>query len=142
MGIEDFIGEAAGKLGAGQDQVRSATGGLLGMIKDKADGADFQQLLDKIPGADGLLSKESAAAEDSGGGLLGGLGGLAGAAGSLLGGGDKGLGALSKLAGSGLDTGKLTTLVPMFFDFAKNKLGGDTVGRLLGKLPELKNLIG
>ena len=137
MSLQDFIATASQQLGADQSQVKSATGGLLKMLKDQGDGADVSSLFSKIPGAEALMG--SAPKEEAAGGGM--LGGLAGMATSALGGSGGSAGLLGKLLGSGLDMGKLTSFVPMFFNFAKEKAGGDLVGRLLSKVPDLKSLV-
>jgi len=81
MNIQDFIQSAAGQIGAGESATESATGAILQVSKVRADPGDFQQLLGRVPGAAGLLSKVSGAGEaepEGGGGMLGRL--LGGAA--------------------------------------------------------------
>jgi hypothetical protein len=66
-----------------------------------------------------------------------------GKASSMLGGkGGAALGALATLQQSGLDAQKAGSFVSMFFNFAKSKIGGDVVARVLGKMPELAKLAG
>jgi hypothetical protein len=134
--MQEFIDLATSKLGIGGDVAKSATGGLLGLIKDNADGADFRALADKLPGAAALANTPAAAA--SGGGLGGMLGSVTGA----LGGSGGALGALSSLAGSGLSLDKIGDFAKLFLNFAKPKLGADLLGRIASKVPGLANLMG
>ena len=140
-GIEDFVKMAAQNLGQSEDSTRSATGALLGAIKDKADPGDFQELLGAIPGAGGLLGGGSSG--DSGGGGGGLMGGVLGAAKSAM--GDKlggSLGILSAVQGSGFDAGSVGGLVSMFMKFARSSAGEGVISKLLSKVPELAKLAG
>ena len=134
--MQEFIDLASSKLGIGGDVAKSATGGLLGLIKDNADGADFSALTAKLPGAADLASTPAPA---SGGG---GLGGMLGSVTGALGGGGGALGALSSLAGSGLSLDKIGDFAKLFMNFAKPKLGADLLGRIASKVPGLGSLLG
>jgi hypothetical protein len=137
-GIQDFILSAASRIGASESATESATGAILQVFQGGADSGDFQQLLQKVPGAAGLLSKVGGA--DSGGG---GLGGLLGAAASGLGGNlGAGAGVLAMLQKSGLGSDKLSSLLPLLLQFLKSEAGEALVNRIAGKVPELKALMG
>ena len=132
--MEDFIKMATSQLGIGETETRSATGGLLGMLKGQLGEGVFGELLEKLPGADALVGEaEAATEEDDGGGMLGGL---LEKAGSLLGGNAGGaaslLGMLSK---SGLDASQAGSFVTMFVDFVKDKLGDDLFGKIADFIP-------
>ena len=133
--MQEFIDMAMKSLGTDEKTTRGATGGLLNLIQKNADGGDFQQLLQKLPGADSLMKE----GPSPGGGLGGAIGGLVG---GLTGGNDaaKAIGALGFLTESGIDAGKIAQLVPMFLNFVKGKAGQDLLSKLLGKVPELAKL--
>ena len=139
--MQDFIQDAVSKLGIGKDTAESATGGLLGLIKDHADPSDASDMLSKLPGA-GDLIKSAAGGGDEGGGGGGLLGGLGGAIGGALGGGGGALGAVSALTKTGLSADKLGGFVELFKNFALPKLGPDLLKRLLSKVPGLGSLLG
>ncbi len=140
--IQDFIQSAASQIGVGEAATESATGAILQVFQDKADSGDFQQLLDKVPGAGALLSKvASGGTEQPGGGGM--LGGMLGSAASGLGGSlGAGAGILSLLQKSGLGSDKLSALLPLLLQFLKSEAGEALVGRILGQVPELKALLG
>lgn len=140
--MQEFIQMAAKNLGISESQAGSATGGILKMIQQHAAPADAQQLMSKLPGAEGLLgSAPQVMGASAGGG--GGLGGLMGKAASMVGGKAGGaLGAVAMLQQSGLDMSKINQFVPMFFNFAKGKVGADLIGKILGKVPELAKMAG
>ena len=136
--MQDFIRDAAAKLGIGEGQAASAAGGLFGLMKEHGDKADVSAMLQKLPGAQGLMDK----AGGGGGGLLGGLGGLGGAAGGLLGGGaPKALGAAAMLSKTGLSADKLGSFMQLFTQYVQPLLGGDLLKRLTSKVPGLGDLI-
>ncbi len=136
--MQEFIQDVAGKLGIGEDTAKSATGGLLGLIKEHAEAGDVSEMLGKLPGAAGLM--KAAPSSSSGGGLLGGLGGALGSA--LGGGAGQALGAVEALSKTGLSAGKLGSFLEMFKQFVLPKLGPDLLKRLLGKIPGLGSLLG
>ncbi len=133
--MQDFLRSAAAKLGIGEDQAASATGGILDLIKDNADGGDVSEMLSKVPGASDLMGKASGGAS----GMLGALGGmLGGDTGKSLGGA---LGLADVLSKSGLDASKLGGLLEMFQEYVKPLLGNDLVKRLLAKVPGIGDLL-
>ena len=83
--MEEFIKAAAVQLGIGEDKIKSATGGLLGMIKEHAGEGLASDIMNKLPGASALVNESGGA---SGGGSVGGgmLGGLMSSASKMLGG--------------------------------------------------------
>ena len=130
--MQDFIRDAASKLGIGEDQAASATGGLLDIVKQYADPGDMSAMLDKVPGASDLLEK---AAGGGGGGLLGALGdALGGDAG-------KALGAVDILQKTGLDADKLGSLADLFKQYVEPLLGSDLLKSILAKVPALSDLL-
>ncbi|MDF1700054.1 MAG: DUF2780 domain-containing protein [Planctomycetota bacterium] len=130
--MQDFIRDAAAKLGIGEDQAAGATGGLLDLVKQYADPGDMSEMLQKVPGAADLMGKG-----DSGGG-----GGLLGALGSALGGDTgKALGAVDMLQKTGLDLDKLGGLADMFKQYIEPLLGSDLLKSLLAKVPALTDLL-
>ncbi|PLX83842.1 MAG: hypothetical protein C0617_09950 [Desulfuromonas sp.] len=137
-GIQDFIQMASQNLGINQETASAATGGILGFMKEKVGGADFDELLGRLPGAENLLHGSEEGAEEHHEGMMGGLmkkvtemlhiGGGAGLAGML--------------GGSGLDAAKLGPFVSMFVGFLKENANGGLAGRLLDKVPELSKFMG
>ncbi len=130
----DFIQKATTEFGIDAGAAKSAAGGILNMVKDNADKADFGSLMDKMPDLKSVMT--------GGAGAGGGVGGLLGKVGGMLGGG---AGSALSVAGvfekSGLSMDKAGGFVSMPFGWIKGKVGGDLVGRLLGSVPQLKSLI-
>jgi len=140
-GIQDFIQMATQHMGISEATGRSATGALLGLVKDHAAGP-FKELAGKIPGAGELAVQAAPAsgAKQEAGGMLGGL---MGAAGSALGGkmgAAMSIGAM--LSSSGLNLGDAGKFVSMFLGFVKDRGGDDLLGKIVSQIPELKKLAG
>ena len=129
--MQEFLEQAAAQLGLSTDQVKSATGSILGLIQERADPADAKTMLSKIPGAEDLLRAEG----EGGSGLLGALGGMLG--------GDTGkaLGVADILSKTGLDVGTLGGLLGMLKNYVQPLLGDDLLKRLLEKVPGLGDLL-
>lgn len=128
--MEEFIKMASQQLGIDEAGTRSATGGILNIVKEQIGEGDFSDMASKLPGLDGLLN---AAPADTGGG-----GGLLGAAASMLGGkAGAALDITKVLKGAGLDLDKGGPLIAMLVSFLKDKLGDSTVSKILEQVPGL-----
>lgn len=136
--MQEFIQMAVSQLGIGEDAAKTATGGVLEMVREQASDADFGKLAAEVPGLTDMLG-----AAGSGGGGGGGIGGLMGAAAGMLGGKAGGaLGLMSVLQSSGLSMDQGKAFVPMLFGFLKDKAGAGLVGTVLSQAPELKKFLG
>lgn len=133
--MDEFISMVTQKLGVGESESRSATAGILGMLKDHLDESTFESVLGKLPGAETLLS-ENSSTQQGGGGLLGSLASMAG---GLLGGGKSSgmTGMAAALASSGLSLDKIGDFVSMLMGFLKEKLGNDTFQSVVSAIPGL-----
>lgn len=129
--MQDFLTQAAAQLGISTDEAAGATGGILDLIKENADGADVSEMLSKLPGASDLMGKSSG----EGGGLLGSIGGMLG------GGAGEALGAADLLAKSGLSLDKLGDLLGLLKKYVQPLLGEDLVKRLLSQVPGIGDLL-
>jgi len=134
--MNEFIQLVSQQLGVSAETSKSATGGMLGLLKDKLEGGDFSKLVTALPGAEQLVPTGAKA------GAQGALGGLMGAVSGALGGGGGGsLGALAQLAGTGLKPEQIGTFASLFLGFVKSKAGQDLVAKILGSIPELKAFV-
>ena len=122
-------------LGVSEDQAKGGAGMLFNIAKEKLGSGEFQQIADAVPGIGNLMNAAptAGAGDDSGGGVMGMLGGLA----SNLGGGAGALGSLAALAGGfsklGLDTEMVGKFVPQILQYVQSQ-GGDGVRSLLEKV--------
>lgn len=136
--MQEFINMVSQQLEVSENTARSATGGILNLLQEKAGDSDVGELLSKLPGAETFVGSTDEPAA-TGGGMLGGL---ASAVGSALGGETGGMaGALAALQNSGLKSDQLGSFVTAFVQFAQEKAGSDLVNRLLDKIPEVKSLM-
>lgn len=135
--MDEFISMVTEKLGIGESEGKSATAGVLGMLKDQLDESSFKSVLEKLPGAESLLADNPTAEPKSGGGGL--LGSLTSMAGGLLGGGKSSgmAGMATALVGSGLGLDKIGDFVSMLMGYLKEKLGDDTFQSVLSAIPGL-----
>jgi len=128
--MQDFIEMAAAQLGARPDTVQTATGGLLGALKEQAGAGAFDSVLGGVPGLADLVSGAAPDPEPAaGGGLLGALGGggAGGLLGAALGGGGGGGG--GGLLGAALGGGSKGALLSAALD----AVDGDTgIAQLVG----------
>ena len=141
--IQDFISTATKQFGASEAGTRNATRGLLQLIQDKSDSADYTELLDKVPGARELVQDSEEGA--GGSGMLGGLlGSVGGGLTSKIGLGNK-LGSAAGLVGmfakSGISGGGVQGFVSMFMQFVTTHAGSSLTDRLLKAAPNLSKLI-
>lgn len=136
--MDEFISKVTQNLGIGEQESRSATGGILKVLKDQLDESSFGSLLENIPGADALLGEAEASEESGssgGGGLMGSLTSMAG---SLLGGGDSAkAGIAGAISNSGIGLDKVPGFLSTLVSFLKEKLGDDMFASLASKLPDL-----
>ncbi len=130
--MQEFIQLAVSQLGISENSAKTATGGVLEMVKDQVSDEDFGKLAGAVPGLSDML----------GGGGGGGLGGLMGAASGMLGGkAGAAAGLLGMAKSSGLSMDQLGSFVPMLFGFLKGKAGDGVVTSILGQVPELKKFL-
>ena len=140
--IQSFVQQAAQSLSIDESVSRSATGGLLEMVQQRAGDDLFSQVADKIPGV-GALASEAHSLLGGGSGAGGMLGGLASkAAGALGGNAGAALSAMALLKQTGLDSDQGTKIAMMLFEFIKNNVGPELTDQLLDKAPELRKYLG
>jgi hypothetical protein len=134
--MDEFISLVTSQLGIGESESRSATGGILKMLKDQLDESTFSNVINQLPGASSLLTEaESGAGQAAGGGGL--MGSLASMAGSLLGGSSSAGGIMKALADAGIGLDKAGGFLSALVTFLKEKLGDEMFGTLAAKLPDL-----
>ena len=125
----ELVQQLVSSLGVQEEQATGGAGLILKLAQDKL-GGEFGQVASVIPGVDALLG--AAPAQQSGGGMMGALGGMA--AGMI--GGDQGaaLGSLMSLAGGfsqlGMSGDMVTKFFPIILNFVQQKGGAEIAGIL------------
>lgn len=143
--MQNLISSLAQQFGLRTDQVQAGAGAVLQLLQEKAGSGEFQQLIAKIPGAQGWI--EQAMKLSQGGAGAAGGGGLLGAASSILGAvtgqGQTGLaGILGKLESAGFQPDSAAQFVPALLEKLKGAAGPETVEKVLGQVPGLQGLGG
>jgi hypothetical protein len=100
-----------------------AVGIILNFLVKEGPTEQAQALISQLPGADTVMEK----AQDAGGGLFGGMGGI--------------MGVGSRLMSAGLSMGEVQGVTKEIIAFAREKAGEDTVGALVGAIPGLSQFI-
>ncbi len=125
--MEQLIAQITQAAGIDADTAQKAVGTILGFLQKEAPPEAVNQLLEKLPGSEGLI----ASAQEGAGG-----GGLMGAIGGLMGGG--GLMALAgQLQGIGLGMGEMQSVGKTLFAQGRELVGEDVMGQIAGSIPGL-----
>ena len=126
--MEQLIAQVTQAAGIDAETAQKAVGTVLGFLKKEAPADAVNQLIEKIPGADGLIA--SSEAEAGGGGLMGAIGGLMGGGGGLM-------GLAGQLQGMGLGMGQMQAVGKSLFAYGKEVAGEDVMGQIAGSVPGL-----
>ena len=125
----ELVQQLISNLGVQENQAQGGAGLILKLAQDKLGGGEFAKVASAIPGADMLLG---AAPSESGGGMMGALGGMA--AGMMGGNQGAALGSLMSLAGGfsqlGMDGNMVTKFFPIILNFVQQKGGAEVAGIL------------
>lgn len=131
--MNELIERLTQSAGIDAGTAQNAVGKILGFIKEQGDTGPVQELINKIPGAEAMI--QQAGGEEgasSGAGLMGALGGL-------MGGGSGGLMALAgQLQSMGLDMTQITTVGKTIFEYGKQTVGEETMGKIAASVPGLE----
>lgn len=130
--MEELVARLASAAGIDATTAERAVGMILAFLEREAPADAVAKLVDAIPGARDLVN--ATMNQESGGGLLGMIGGMIGANGdiSALGG---------QLMGIGLDLGQMQTIGKELFAFAAEKAGPEVVGRVISEIPGLSQFV-
>jgi hypothetical protein len=128
--MADPIAELANKTGISVDQAKKGLGAVLAVCKDKLPAEVYSKMESAVPGADDAVRAAEAGHEESGGGILGAVSGLAG---KIFGGGASAL--VSKLSGLGLSADQLKGFLANVLAFFKSKLPEDAMTKVKALFP-------
>ena len=136
-----LIGQLAQQFGLGEGQAEAGAGAVLKFLQSQAGGAEVQEVIAKVPGAEAWMAKAEALPQEGGGGggLLGQAAGLLGS----MGGGAGGLGqVLSQLQSAGLSADSAAQFVPALIEKLRGEAGSDLINTVIEQVPALKSLLG
>ncbi|CAJ1946314.1 unnamed protein product [Cylindrotheca closterium] len=127
----DQLMKLAGDAGLSEEQGKTATGGIMSMVKQNLDSGSYQKIVQQVPEVEGLVKDSDKEATGGGGGLMGQAMGMMG--GSLGGAGQAGSIAslLTLMQSKGIGAEQMNAFMPQLAAFIKSKCGVD-IGSQLG----------
>ena len=127
--MDELISRLTQAVGIDESTAQSAIGIIFNFLNKEGPDDIVAQVMGAIPGADEIL-QQAGDGGDSGGGLMGAIGGLVGAGGIM--------GAAQELMGTGLDMGQIQNVTQEVIGFAREKAGDETVAQLVSAIPGLE----
>jgi hypothetical protein len=118
--MDELIGRLVADVGVDQTAAEKAVGIILDFLVKEGPADKTQLLLAKLPGAEGLMQK---AAGESGGGM----GGV--------------MGAGMRMMAAGLSMGQVQNITRQFIAYARERIGEDAVGEIVGAIPGLSQFV-
>jgi hypothetical protein len=112
--MDELVGRIVAELGIDRDVAEKAVGIILAFLIKEGPADKIKPLLDAMPGA------EAAAAAAPAGGMFGGI-----------------MGVGSQLMGLGLGMGEVQGIARTLLAYAREKVGEDAVGEMVGSIPGL-----
>jgi hypothetical protein len=120
--MDELVERLVAKVGVEQSAAEKAVGIILDFLRKEGPTDKVQALIDKLPGADALLAKQT----DAGSGMFS-LGGI--------------MGAGTKMMAAGLSMGQVQSVTRETISYAREKIGDDAVGEIVGAIPGLSQFI-
>jgi hypothetical protein len=120
--MDELVERLVAKVGVERGAAEKAVGIILDFLRKEGPTDKVQALIDKLPGADALLAKQT----DAGGGMFS-LGGI--------------MGAGTKMMAAGLSMGQVQSVTRETISYAREKIGDDAVGEIVGAIPGLSQFI-
>jgi hypothetical protein len=118
--MDELIGRLVSEVGVDKAAAETAVGIILDFLSKEGPADKMQLLLAKLPGADALMQKAAAAGGS-------GMGGVMGAGMSMM--------------SAGLSMDQVQGVTRSFIAFARQKVGEDAVGEIVGAIPGLSQFI-
>ena len=118
--MDELLDRLVGKVGVDRGVAEKAVGIILAFLIEEGSTDEVQALIKKMPGADAAMQ----AAPGDGGFDMGGI-----------------MGVGSKLMAAGLGIGQIQGTTHEFIDFAKEKVGKEMVGEIVGSVPGIGRFV-
>ena len=119
--MDELIGRIVANVGVDRSAAEKSVGIILDFLLKEGPAEKVQALIDKLPGAEALLEKQS---ESAGGFSMGGI-----------------MGAGTKMMSAGLNMGQVQALTRETIAYAREKIGDDAVGEIVGAIPGLSQFV-
>jgi len=120
--MDELIGRLVANVGVDQSAAEKAVGIILDFLRKEGPAEKVQALIDRLPGAEALLATQS----DGGGGMFS-MGGI--------------MGAGTKMMAGGLSMGQVQGVTRETIAYAREKIGDDAVGEIVGAIPGLSQFV-
>ena len=118
--MDELIGRLVADVGLDRNAAETAVGIILDFLAKEGPTDKVQLVVAKLPGAEALMQK---AASDGGGGM----GGV--------------MGAGMRMMGAGLSMGQVQAVTRQFIAYAREKVGEDELGEIVGAIPGLSQFV-
>jgi hypothetical protein len=118
--MDELIGRLVADIGVDRNAAETAVGIILDFLAKEGPTDKVQLVAAKLPGAEALMQK---AASDGGGGM----GGVMGAA--------------MRMMGVGLSMGQVQAVTRQFIAYAREKVGENELGEIVGAIPGLAQFV-
>jgi hypothetical protein len=120
--MDELIGRLVANVGVERSVAEKAVGIILDFLRKEGPPDKVQALLDRLPGAEALLAKQA----EAGGGMFS-MGGI--------------MGAGTKMMAAGLNMGQVQSVTRETIAYAREKIGDDAVGEIVGAVPGLGQFV-
>ncbi len=121
--MDELIGRLVANVGVDRTAAEKAVGIILQFLLKEGPADKVRSLIDKIPGADAAI--QAAPADSSSGGIFGG--GI--------------MAAGSRMMSVGLSMGQVQAVTRETIGYAREKVGEDVVGEIVGAIPGLGQFV-
>ncbi len=120
--MDELIGRLVAKAGVERGVAEKSLAIILDFLRKEGPADKVQALLDRLPGAEALLAQQA----DTGGGMFS-MGGI--------------MGAGTKMMAAGLSMGQVQSVTRETIAYAREKIGDDAVGEIVGAIPGLSQFV-
>jgi len=120
--MEELVARLVANVGVERGAAEKAVGIILDFLRKEGPPDKAQALIDRLPGAEALLAKQS----EGGGGMFS-MGGI--------------MGAGTKMMAAGLSMSQVQAVTRETIAYAREKIGEDAVGEIVGAIPGLSQFV-
>ena len=119
--MDELVARLVANVGVDRGTAEKAVGIILGFLRKEGPPDKVQALIDRLPGAEALLAQHS---EAGGAFPMSGI-----------------MGAGTKMMSAGLSMGQVQSVTRETISYAREKIGDDAVGEIVGAIPGLSQFV-
>lgn len=119
--MDELVGRLVANVGVDRETAEKAVGIILDFLRKEGPSDKVQALIDRLPGAEALLAQHS---EAGGAFPMSGI-----------------MGAGTKMMSAGLSMGQVQSVTRETISYAREKIGDDAVGEIVGAIPGLSQFV-